>query len=130
MNVVNNLTLEHGVAVIARRQTNAVGRSSNQVGGCKSLQVKKKRIEIYVKIFVAIQWLSPDGCAVFTLQLHIPLSSALGQRLPLLQHLVSIATVLAVTNIPGYQVTFIAFYNSILEGSAIPASNFFGNRNF
>lgn len=52
------------------------------------------------------QWLSPDGCALFSIQLHIPLSSPLGQRIPLLQHLVSAAIVDSITKSNEYKVKY------------------------
>ncbi|KAK4878109.1 hypothetical protein RN001_010615 [Aquatica leii] len=70
--------LAHGFAVIARQQTQGVGRSSNT-------------------------WLSPLGCAMFSLQLHVPLQTTLGRSLPLVQHLVMIAVVAAVRRKPGYE---------------------------
>uniref|UniRef100_A0A2M4AKI4 Putative biotin holocarboxylase synthetase/biotin-protein ligase n=1 Tax=Anopheles triannulatus TaxID=58253 RepID=A0A2M4AKI4_9DIPT len=78
MLIVSNLTLTHGFMVIARHQTKGKGRNSNQ-------------------------WLSPPGCAMFSLQLHIPMSSFLGQRLPIVQHLVAVAVVSAILSIPGYE---------------------------
>ncbi|KAJ4929587.1 hypothetical protein JOQ06_018610 [Pogonophryne albipinna] len=48
-------------------------------------------------------WLSPPGCAMFTLSLQVELSSRLGQRIPFLQHLVALAVVEAVRSLPGYQ---------------------------
>jgi biotin--protein ligase len=79
MNVLSGVTLQHGLAVVPCQQTGGVGRSNNM-------------------------WLSPDGCAMFSLQLHIPLTSYLGQHTPLLQHIVALAVVSAVCNLPGYQV--------------------------
>ncbi|XP_053671871.1 biotin--protein ligase [Anopheles nili] len=78
MQVVSNLTLTHGFMVISRHQTKGKGRNNNQ-------------------------WLSPPGCAMFSLQLHIPMSSSLGQRLPIVQHLVAVAVVSAVLSLPGYE---------------------------
>lgn len=49
-------------------------------------------------------WLSPEGCALSTLLVSIPLRSPLGQRIPFVQHLMSLAVVEAVKSIPGYQV--------------------------
>lgn len=49
-------------------------------------------------------WLSPVGCALSTLLVSIPLRSQLGQRIPFVQHLMSLAVVEAVRSIPGYQV--------------------------
>lgn len=49
-------------------------------------------------------WLSPLGCALSTLLISIPLRSQLGQRIPFVQHLMSLAVVEAVRSIPEYQV--------------------------
>lgn len=49
-------------------------------------------------------WLSPLGCALSTVLLSIPLRSHLGQRIPFVQHLMSLAIVEAVRSIPEYQV--------------------------
>lgn len=73
-------------------------------------------------LLISLQWLTPDGCAIFTLQLNIPLSSPLGQRIPLLQHLVSIATAKAVTNLPNYQVITFHTYQRITNN---PVANLF-----
>ncbi|RZF46367.1 hypothetical protein LSTR_LSTR011151 [Laodelphax striatellus] len=67
--------LAHGLAVIPYTQTESLSNS----------------------------WLSPDGCATFSLQLHIPVDSLLGQNLTLLQHLVTIATVSSICSIPGLE---------------------------
>uniref|UniRef100_A0A3Q3AZ26 Biotin--protein ligase n=1 Tax=Kryptolebias marmoratus TaxID=37003 RepID=A0A3Q3AZ26_KRYMA len=48
-------------------------------------------------------WLSPPGCAMFTVGVQIKLSSRLGQRIPFLQHLAALAIVEAVRTLPGYQ---------------------------
>ncbi|XP_017023562.1 biotin--protein ligase isoform X1 [Drosophila kikkawai] len=68
MHVINNLELINGLAVLPLQQTAGVGRSNNQ-------------------------WLSPLGCAMFSLQLHLAMDSPLGSRLPLLQHLIGAAIV-------------------------------------
>lgn len=110
MDAVNNLNISHGVAVIARRQTHGVGRSGNQVRTKlnRNANATLNRLNSSNSIFHLIyQWISADGCALFTLQLHIPLASTLGQRLPLLQHLVAVAAARAVTNIPRNQVNFV-----------------------
>ncbi|XP_059610986.1 uncharacterized protein LOC132257934 [Phlebotomus argentipes] len=79
MAVVDGLRLGHGVVVIPRHQTQGVGRSANQ-------------------------WLSPDGCLMFTVQLCVPLASRLGRRISLVQHLVATAMVSAVHGLgQGYQ---------------------------
>nr|XP_057942159.1 biotin--protein ligase [Doryrhamphus excisus] len=48
-------------------------------------------------------WLSPAGCAMFTLCVQVKLSSRLGQKISFLQHLVALAVIEAVRTIPGYQ---------------------------
>ncbi|KAM9846631.1 biotin--protein ligase [Aulostomus maculatus] len=48
-------------------------------------------------------WLSPLGCAMFTLSVQVELSSRLGQRIPFLQHLTALAVIEAVRTLPGYQ---------------------------
>lgn len=61
-------------------------------------------------IFVAVSgrgrnaWLSPLGCAMFTLAVQVELNSALGRRIPFVQHLAALAVVEAVRTLPGYQV--------------------------
>lgn len=50
-------------------------------------------------------WLSPLGCAMFTLKVQVNLRSKLGQRIPFLQHLAALAVVEAVRSLPGYEVS-------------------------
>lgn len=50
-------------------------------------------------------WLSPLGCAMFTLGVQVDLNSRLGRRIPFLQHLAALAVVEAVCTLPGYQVS-------------------------
>ncbi|XP_036896515.1 biotin--protein ligase isoform X2 [Sturnira hondurensis] len=69
---------EMGLIAIAARQTQGKGRGRNA-------------------------WLSPVGCALSTLLVRVPLRSPLGQRVPFIQHLMSLAVVEAVRSIPGYQ---------------------------
>ncbi|XP_069331058.1 biotin--protein ligase isoform X1 [Eulemur rufifrons] len=69
---------EMGLIAIAVRQTQGKGRGRNA-------------------------WLSPVGCAISTLLISIPLRSQLGQRIPFVQHLMSLAVVEAVRSIPGYR---------------------------
>ncbi|KAF2360511.1 Biotin--acetyl-CoA-carboxylase ligase [Trinorchestia longiramus] len=73
MLVVEGATLlSHGIAVVPRRQSKGTGRSGNA-------------------------WLSPEGCMMYTLQLHLPMTSFLGSHLPLIQHIVSLAVVVSLT---------------------------------
>ncbi|XP_074070038.1 biotin--protein ligase isoform X2 [Macrotis lagotis] len=67
-----------GLVAIAVRQTQGKGRGGNV-------------------------WLSPLGCSLSTLHISIPLFSHLGQRIPFVQHLMSLAVVEAVRSIPEYQ---------------------------
>ncbi|XP_054985200.1 biotin--protein ligase isoform X2 [Sorex araneus] len=69
---------EMGLIAIAGRQTQGRGRGRNA-------------------------WLSPVGCALATVLVTVPLRSHLGQRIPFVQHLASLAVVEAVRSIPGYQ---------------------------
>ncbi|NXO44775.1 BPL1 ligase, partial [Locustella ochotensis] len=69
---------EVGLIAVAVRQTQGKGRGGNV-------------------------WLSPVGCALSTLHISIPLHSNLGQRIPFIQHLVSLAVVEAVRSMPGYE---------------------------
>ncbi|XP_020713946.1 biotin--protein ligase isoform X1 [Ceratitis capitata] len=78
MNIVSDLELTDGIAVLVRQQTEGVGRSNNQ-------------------------WLSPMGCAMFSLQLHLSLDSQLGKRLPLVQHIIGLAMVNTLRGNPTYK---------------------------
>ncbi|XP_061857152.1 biotin--protein ligase isoform X2 [Colius striatus] len=82
MNLLDGLIFElpeeMGLIAVAVRQTQGKGRGGNV-------------------------WLSPLGCALSTLHIAIPLHSNLGQRIPFIQHLVSLAVVESVRSIPGYE---------------------------
>ncbi|XP_062869938.1 biotin--protein ligase [Trichomycterus rosablanca] len=67
-----------GLIAVAARQTKGKGRGGNA-------------------------WLSPLGCAMFTLHLQVEVGSRLGQRIPFLQHLAALAVVEAVRTLPGYE---------------------------
>ena len=49
-------------------------------------------------------WLRPPGCAMFSIHVRVPATSWLGERIPFLQHIMSLAVVLAVRTKPGYEV--------------------------
>jgi len=71
--------LKSGLVVIADQQTSGKGRSANK-------------------------WLSPKGCAMFSLQLELSLKCGIGKHIPLLQHLVSLAVVDSVNTMDkGYE---------------------------
>ncbi|KAK0094727.1 hypothetical protein PV326_010173 [Microctonus aethiopoides] len=78
MDVVNGVKMHHGLVVLPRQQTQGRGRNKNK-------------------------WLSPKGCAMFTMQLHISMQSYIGQHLPILQHIVGVAVIRAVRTSPGYE---------------------------
>ncbi|XP_066507604.1 biotin--protein ligase isoform X2 [Hoplias malabaricus] len=67
-----------GLIAVAARQTKGKGRGGNA-------------------------WLSPLGCAMFTLHLQVEINSSLGQRIPFLQHLAALAVVESVRSLPGYE---------------------------
>ena len=75
MAVVGYEQLWHGLAVIPRQQLGGRGRGGNQ-------------------------WISPEGCAMTTVQLIVPLSTPLGQRASLIQHIVATAVVVALSDLP------------------------------
>lgn len=52
---------------------------------------------------------------MFSLQLHIPLRSALGQKLSLLQHIVGLSIVSAVCSESGYEVGFTRGFDFTVE---------------
>ncbi|XP_063696404.1 biotin--protein ligase isoform X2 [Culicoides brevitarsis] len=79
MNVIQNVSFAHGITVVSRQQTKGSGRGKNT-------------------------WLSPEGCLMFSLQLHISLDSHLGQHISLVQHLVSSAVVRGILSLPGYSI--------------------------
>ncbi|GFT33608.1 biotin--protein ligase [Nephila pilipes] len=66
-----------GIVVVAGRQVSGRGRSDNK-------------------------WISPEGGAMFTLHLSFLLSSRLGQRMPILQHMASLAVVHGIRKNPIY----------------------------
>ena len=79
MDLTTGELLESGIVVIADRQTSGKGRGPNK-------------------------WLSPKGCAMFSLQLDLSLSSGIGKRLPLLLPLVCLAVVDSVNSMGnGYE---------------------------
>ncbi|XP_048396486.2 biotin--protein ligase isoform X2 [Stegostoma tigrinum] len=69
---------EVGLIAIAIRQTQGKGRGGNI-------------------------WLSPIGCAMFTLHTRIQAHSKLGQNISFVQHLMALAAVESVVSMPGYE---------------------------
>jgi len=70
MDIVSGAPLIHGLAVIVDQQTQGKGRGGNR-------------------------WISPQGCAMFTLQLHLTLGKGIGKTPSIVQHLISLAVVQA-----------------------------------
>lgn len=68
----------NGLIAIARQQTSGKGRGGNA-------------------------WLSPVGCALYTLHVPVLLESTLGGAVSFLQHITSLAVVNSVCGLPGYQ---------------------------
>lgn len=107
MDVLNGPVLEHGFVAISRQQTKGVGKELNFLYFCLFFIFSQKYA---IQIFVIYAgrggnaWISPDGCAMFSLQLHIPLMSPLGKRLSLLQHIIALSIVSAIRSQPGYEV--------------------------
>lgn len=58
---------------------------------------------------------------MFSLQLHIPLASPLGQRVSLVQHLVALAVVKSILKQPGYEVSnhFMLLLSSFVSSNII-----------
>ena len=107
MNILSELTLTHGLVIIAKEQTLGSGRHENQVNNLFIL-VAKFLIIIFT-FSILFKWLSPEGCCMFSLQLHIPLASPLGQRIPLVQHLIAISIVNSILKMDGYEVSYLLF---------------------
>lgn len=74
----SGVRLEHGLAVVPRCQTKGHGRGGNV-------------------------WLSPEGCGMFSVQLHVDTGSVLFSSLSLVQHLVATAVVHAIRSLPGHE---------------------------
>jgi biotin-(acetyl-CoA carboxylase) ligase len=49
-------------------------------------------------------WLSPNGCAMFSVHVRVPLVSTLGDRVAFIQHIMGLAVVLAVRQKSGCEV--------------------------
>lgn len=94
MTAVKALQGIHGSVAVATRQLNGVGRGGNA-------------------------WLGPAGCAMFTVCVHVPLDSPLGQRSPFVQHLAALAVAKAVRSTEGYEMVNIRvkWPNDIYYGS-------------
>lgn len=68
----------HGLTVIASKQTQGQGRGGNE-------------------------WLSPEGCAMFSVSISVSRNSLLGSHVSILQLIVSLSVVDAILDISGYE---------------------------
>lgn len=103
-----NLPPELGLVAVAGRQSQGRGWCGRH---WNFSVVKSKTFFIHCWVcFVFFSgrgknaWLSPAGCAMFTLKVQVELGSRLGQRISFLQHLAALAVVESVRTLPGYQV--------------------------
>ena len=92
-------TSKYGQNIIATKivnstQTLLTGLRVNTIK-CDGLVIHAKR-QLKGKGRTGNEWLSPPGCMMFSMQIEIPLSSALGQSLSMIQHLVIVAFVKSV----------------------------------
>lgn len=82
MNILNRLEVslpeDLPVLVIANQQSRGKGRGENV-------------------------WLSPRGCAMFTITIKIGSDTNLGSKPPLIQHLMTVAVVHAIRSLPSYE---------------------------
>lgn len=103
--------LEHGLAIITRQQTRGHGIVFIFFHIYFLYTCRKITALIY---FLGRHkyktWLGPKGCAMFSVQVHIPRDSYLGSHITILQHIVTVAIITAVKDRPGYEVFF--FYCS------------------
>ncbi|CAB0001613.1 unnamed protein product [Nesidiocoris tenuis] len=76
LTIIEDLDLNNGIAFIPYYQTKGKGRTGNT-------------------------WLSPAGCAMFALQAHVPLNTYLGQHLPIIQFIATLAIVASICESPG-----------------------------
>lgn len=70
MDLANRFRHVNGLIAVANYQTKGQGRNANR-------------------------WLSPKGCAMFTLSLQLPINSPIVEHLPFIQHIVSLSIVLS-----------------------------------
>jgi len=108
MKPLEGAALVHGLAVVPDTQTHGRGRGGNR-------------------------WLSPAGCAMFSLQLNLSASSNLGRRPSLVQHILGLAVVQALRHFEGeLDVRLkwpndIYYKNEVKLGGVIVNSSFIGS---
>ena len=103
--VVDGKFLKHGLVVIANQQIQGRGRGQNK-------------------------WLSPKGCAMTSFQLKTDLSSRLGQKASLLQHLTSLAVVRSLRDKLDLNLKWpndIYYGSKVKMGGVVVLSNIFRN---
>ena len=78
MKLIESFHAIDGLIVVTNQQTAGRGRTQNE-------------------------WLSPKGCAMFTLQLNIDFNSNIGRKMAFIQHMAGLSIVRAINTIPGYE---------------------------
>ncbi|XP_054162986.1 uncharacterized protein LOC128960863 [Oppia nitens] len=78
MHLIDYFSGIDGFVAVATEQTKGRGRTQNE-------------------------WISPKGCAMFTVQMVIDHKSNIGSKMGFIQHLMSIAIINGITSIPGYE---------------------------
>ena len=78
MKLIESFNGIHGFIAVTNQQTSGRGRTQNE-------------------------WLSPKGCAMFTLQLNIELNSNIGRKMAFIQHMAGLSVVRAINTIEGYE---------------------------
>lgn len=107
MRLLNNPISKHGLVVIVKQQVSGIGKTTLFI-----IILCVMYFIIYFILYITFylfkklgrggnKWLSPNGCAMFSIQLHIPLESKLGQRLALLQHVIALSIVSGICSLPG-----------------------------
>ncbi|KAG7515365.1 biotin-protein ligase isoform X1 [Solea senegalensis] len=108
--MILNVPMDVGLIAVASRQSHGKGRGKNM-------------------------WLSPLGCAMFTLKVQVELNSRLGHRISFLQHLAALAVVEAVRTLPGYEDIDLRvkwpndiYYSNLMKlGGVLVTSTFIGS---
>ena len=78
MKLIESFKGVDGFVAVSNQQTSGRGRTQNE-------------------------WLSPKGCAMFTLQVVIDMHSNIGRKIAFFQHMVGLSIVRAINTIPGYE---------------------------
>lgn len=92
--------LQNGLVITARRQTSGRGEFEysrlNRFDNKFAIGTRTGRS--------GNVWLSPEGCAMFSLQMQFSLSSPLGKSLSLIQHITALSVVMSLKSLHKCQV--------------------------